>query len=521
VDPATLALGTPSVPSRKQVSNSASGTTSAAFDITPRPGSTVLVKRYNARFTEYLTRSRNTLERLTALETEVVPGLPRLMRAGLSGGQLTTLLEGIEGEPLDQVIATRRGGLDLPQAIEVIGQLADALAGMHGLGLLHLDVRPAVIVAELQSGQASFIDLGHSVPAGERQKTLGAIPGVGIEGIPYSSAELMAGALPDASDDVYSLGCVAYELLTGRHPYERRGAADALALGLQPAPVQQLDPARAAILRQALLLRREDRRIAMSEFAAAFAGAPQRAQTRWQPRQLRRGAYIAAGATALVAICAVLLLKPSFLFGPRATGAVAQDVPAVAAPTSRPPATIDQAVAATAPATPQVSPRVAVPEPVAAPAAAPAPPPPPPVVAAAPVVKPIPAPPPVAAPPAPPKPAPRIEMIPPVAGLPRPANPPGALQPDGPGAVDIAAANRATRQLGPGYEPPLASQPAPVAQRPAAVPDRTSGTGPNAAAARVACPSCSCTDLREKRFLANQSLTWDEANYFLHVCGGA
>lgn len=196
------------------------------------------------------------------------------------------------GEPLDQYIAARQGPIDVDREAEIVGQLAHALAKVHQSGRLHLEVRPSTIRVDTWTRTAALADPAshtNSDPASHAfveptsqpffdSTSAHAAAGDGgrsdrIPGfcdLPYVSAEVLAREPADASDDVYAFACVAYELLTGLHPYARRSALDALDGRFQPAVIDGLNERQNAALLRALEPRRDARRISMQELAAAF-----------------------------------------------------------------------------------------------------------------------------------------------------------------------------------------------------------------------------------------------------------
>ncbi|MFM9888942.1 MAG: serine/threonine protein kinase [Burkholderiales bacterium] len=507
------------VPTQRPISQSASGTTWAAFDPTTPQSGTVTVKRYNIRFTDYLMRNGAALERLSRFEGQSHPGLPKLVRAGLAAGQITLLSEGLNGEPLDQAFADRRLGINADAVIEMIGQLARALTSLHAGGLMHLDVRPAAIVVDLKAQLTQFADWGHAVPIAGVDKQLGAIPGIAMDGVPYASAELLAGMTPEPSDDVFALACVAYELLSGAHPFARRSAADAIAQGLVPEPIANIDPVMNDALIGALVLRRESRRITMHALAKAFernsrprgfAALDAILKSAWDG-SFKRGAMVGIGVGALIAATVVLLVRPDqvvrgkteiapstlAMAQPAAAGKAStfQEYGAVAASTASTASTVGSSGVGSAPPSRSDSPTARpmqvetqlVPGTPGAPS-----------LTAGPRVE--------GKPPAASstvvgaqsdasKPTPKIEIVTPPSPLP------------------VPAIGQASRTASSGAE---GSQSSKTGERTMSVLSSTA----THTQALLSCPQCSCAGLREKRFSEGKSLTWEEANFVLSVCGG-
>lgn len=133
----------------------------------------------------------------------------------------------------------------IPDALRIGGQVASALAAAHALGVVHRDVKPANILLEEASGRALIADFGISASLtaharNERFTELGQTLGTPR----YMSPEAAAGDDVGPPADVYSLGCVLRELLSGRPVFEAAGAAAMVAAHVRdtPPPIATLRP---------------------------------------------------------------------------------------------------------------------------------------------------------------------------------------------------------------------------------------------------------------------------------------
>lgn len=137
------------------------------------------------------------------------PGLPRVLHVAKSGTPYL-VMELVEGETL----ATRlsRGTLDEKETRALALQLADVLAHIHRLGLVHRDIKPRNIIFDDKTGRARIVDFGIAVGGGFQ-------PFAAVEGtVPYAAPEQRRGLSIDGRADLYSLGCVLYECLCGAPP---------------------------------------------------------------------------------------------------------------------------------------------------------------------------------------------------------------------------------------------------------------------------------------------------------------
>ena len=122
----------------------------------------------------------------------------------------------MEGQSLAERLA-REPQLPADEALRIAAEVADALQYAHGSGVIHRDIKPANIL--LQEGHALVADFGIARMLAERSST-GTTAGVAIGTPNYMSPEQFLADLPvDGRSDVYSLGCVLYEMLSGEPPF--------------------------------------------------------------------------------------------------------------------------------------------------------------------------------------------------------------------------------------------------------------------------------------------------------------
>ena len=221
-------------------------------------GRTVLVKNAAERVgSDPLARTR-FLKDARAAATVSHPNVATLFEVVDRPGQLFLVFEFVPGETLDQACGRP---LDIRRALDLGIQLAEALGAAHAHGVLHLDVRPANIKVS-RRGHAKLLDTGLSAwTTGARAgRTAGSADDRGAEDRAdrYQSPEQRRGDPPDHRSDLFSLGVILFEMLTGRTPSD--GASPGRATLMRPSAVNDAVPAEFdAIVERAMAERVEDR----------------------------------------------------------------------------------------------------------------------------------------------------------------------------------------------------------------------------------------------------------------------
>ena len=179
------------------------------------------------------------------LQSAAAPSVVRPIALEAHEGGLALVLEGLSGAPLDALARAQR--LDLQAALEIGGELARALAAVHGAGVVHGDLRPANVMVDLEAGVVKLFDFGiaRRIPAGGGPPSArhgGLLEG----GLVYISPEQTGrtGRGVDHRSDLYSLGVTLYELLTGAPPFASEDPVELAHahLALSPAPPADLAP---------------------------------------------------------------------------------------------------------------------------------------------------------------------------------------------------------------------------------------------------------------------------------------
>jgi serine/threonine protein kinase len=187
------------------------------------------------------------------------------------GGTVYMTMEMMEGDELAKYIKhLPAGGLPVPDAMHIIKQLCDGLAYAHSKQLVHSDFKPGNAFLT-KDGTVKLLDFGIARASKTRKDTVGETtvfdPGqLGALTPAYATVEMFEGVDPDPRDDIYALACVAYELITGKHPFNKLSAPKVLEKGLKPAMVPKLTSRQNRAMFKGLALRRDDRTPTVEEF---------------------------------------------------------------------------------------------------------------------------------------------------------------------------------------------------------------------------------------------------------------
>ena len=149
------------------------------------------------------------------------PNVVPIYEAGEADGQLFIAMRYVDGTDL-KALLKREGALSPERAVAIAAQVADALDAAHAKGLVHRDVKPSNVLLDQQGGRehAYLADFGLTQSAGDARPTDGQLMGT----VDYVAPEQIRGDPVDARADVYALGCLLFETLTGTLPFT--GASD-------------------------------------------------------------------------------------------------------------------------------------------------------------------------------------------------------------------------------------------------------------------------------------------------------
>ena len=249
-----------------------------AFDV--RLSRTVVLKTLRPDLVSSET-ARRRFEREAALCSVLDnPHIQAVYDVGETDGLYYIVLQYVEGPTLKQFMGGRP--LETLSTLSIAIQLADALAVAHACGIVHRDLKPANIIVG-PGGQAKILDFGlakmlvsDAAQSGARSPSRTDDPltevGVPYGSMGYSSPEQAAGQVADHRSDVFSLGVVLYEMITGQAPFRGRHAVEVLNAVINEAPRPLVEanpralPALQPVLDRALAKTPRDRFQTMAAF---------------------------------------------------------------------------------------------------------------------------------------------------------------------------------------------------------------------------------------------------------------
>jgi hypothetical protein len=227
------------------------------------------------------------------------------------GTNVYLVMELLEGDPLDRAVKRASGtGMCAKEALRIARDLCRAMAHAHEQGILHADFKPSNVFLTGQ-GAVKVLDFGiaRAVKRGDEAQgpvtvfdpqTLGALTPA------YASCEVLEGNEPDVRDDIYSLACVVYEVLTGEHPFKRMPATQARQANLVPARPGQLSRRQWQVLQRALAFRRHRRLDSAAQLLQALL-----------PRRRSPSLYVAVTAVSVTLLAATLFFMHVTMFRDR------------------------------------------------------------------------------------------------------------------------------------------------------------------------------------------------------------
>jgi eukaryotic-like serine/threonine-protein kinase len=182
------------------------------------------------------------------------PGIVPLLDSGRAGTLLYYVMPFVSGESLHERLERERR-IAAVDAIGIVRDIADALGYAHGKGILHRDVKPENVLLAIDPTRALIADFGLARAIGAADTTKLTKTGTIVGTIHYMSPEqVREDRTIDERSDVYGLGCVLYEMLTGAPPFVGRTVTDLVMkiLRTPPVPISAVNPAVPPAVEQAV-----------------------------------------------------------------------------------------------------------------------------------------------------------------------------------------------------------------------------------------------------------------------------
>lgn len=273
-----------------------------------------------------LMRQQSSLQRFQlearAASTLNHPNVISVFDCGITDdGRPFQIMEYLEGQSLTELLASSESKrLPMERALGLFCQICDALAHAHSKGVVHRDLKPSnVVIVKDQNGDdlVKIVDFGIAklLPLQADAVELHQLTITGdVFGTPkYMSPEQCQGQKPDGRSDVYSMGCLMYEVLTGKPPFSGATVLDTMYAHIdsQARPFAENEPETSplkkveAIVLKALSKERDDRYQSMTELKDALGAAISPVASR---KRFPVQAAIASGVIVATVVCPVFLI---------------------------------------------------------------------------------------------------------------------------------------------------------------------------------------------------------------------
>ena len=243
------------------------------------------------------------------------PNILPLFDSGQVDGFLYSVTPFVEGETL-RARLDREKHLPIPEAVQIAQEVADALEHAHTRGIIHRDIKPENIL--LEAGHAVVADFGIAKAVSDAGGEKLTETGIAIGTPAYMSPEQGSAEEVDGRSDIYSLGCVLYEMLGAEPPHTGPSASAIIAKKLaEPVPsvrvVRETVPeALDGLLTKALARVPADRFATANDLLAALRAPDTFAD--YSPRRIQRRRWVRRAATTVAAVSAIFVvwfvLKP-------------------------------------------------------------------------------------------------------------------------------------------------------------------------------------------------------------------
>ena len=266
----------------------------------------VAVKVLTRSFRDYAGSLAVLQSEATKLQRLAHPNIVRVIDCDRDGETVFMTMEYLSGQPLKRILQSKAArGMASASALPILERVADALTCAHRNDIVHGDLKPSNVIVTEQ-GEVKIIDFGIArMMAGSRPVRSAQAASAESEALSgltpsYASPEMLEQQPADPRDDVYALACIAHELLTGVHPFERVAATGARAAGMKLHRHRALERRQFKALLGGLQFERAMRTPTVERFMQEWRGD--------RAASVRRGTLYAALAVLAVVSSAYLLM---------------------------------------------------------------------------------------------------------------------------------------------------------------------------------------------------------------------
>lgn len=224
------------------------------------------------------------------------PNIVKAYELNRDDKEIFIAMEYLKGCELKEFIKQNPQGISLKEAQPLIKAMCDALHYAHSEGIVHLDFKPGNVFYSSVTGACKVIDFGIARLSSQedRDKTLFDPGSLGAMTTAYASSEMLMESEPDPRDDIYGLACVVFELLSGKHPFNKALSLKAEREKMRPKHIEGIGSGEFQALLHGLNFRREKRTHSAQNFYSELF-LPQKLAGKKRAKWLTAGSIFAVG----------------------------------------------------------------------------------------------------------------------------------------------------------------------------------------------------------------------------------
>ncbi len=270
IEPGQVIRGTYSLDSK--IGDGGMGEVWKALDLIQDAGDAkdkyVAIKFINHKIKQHPDALKALVREFARYKKLIHPNIVKAYELNRDGNEIFIVMEYLKGCSLQDFIKQHPEGVPLTQAVPIIKGMCDALEYAHNEGIVHCDFKPANVFYNQLAQVCKVIDFGIArLSRTEERDETRFDPGIlGAMTTSYASSEMLIEAEPDPKDDIYSLACIVYELLSGQHPFKKSMSLKAERENMKPNQISGLKKSEFQALLHGLDFRREKRTPSAAQF---------------------------------------------------------------------------------------------------------------------------------------------------------------------------------------------------------------------------------------------------------------